>query len=382
MTDARWADARNVLCVRLDNMGDVLMCTPAMRALRASSPDRRITLLASGSGAAVARFVPEIDEVLAYAAPWVKISQPHDAAVDLAMVETLRERAFDAAVIFTTYSQSPLPAAMLCYLAGIPLRLAHCRENPYRMLTDWLVESEPERQLRHEVRRQLDLVVHIGCHAEDEHLSFAIRDADRAWMRQRLMRGGIAPDRRWILLHPGATAPSRRYPATHWSRVVAQLATEGFAIVCTGGAGERTLIESIIAPVMSSTSHAAGAPPILSLAGELDLGQLGAAIAMASVFVCNNTGPAHMAAATGTPLVDLYALTNPQHMPWQVAHRTLYHDVDCKYCYKSICPQQHNDCLRKVTPAQVIDAVHDLLAERAVESRKPAGRRLMLAAAG
>ena len=101
--------------------------------------------------------------------------------------------------------------------------------------------------------------------------------------------------------------------------------------------------------------------PVLSLAGQLQLGQLGAAIALASVVVSNNTGPAHMAAALGTPLVDLYALTNPQHTPWQVDSRLLFHDVPCRFCYKSICPQEHNDCLAKVAPQRIVDAVRSLM---------------------
>src|SRR5690348_2112787 len=131
MTAGDWREGRNVLCVRLDALGDVLMSTPAIRALKESCPDRRVTLLTSASGAAVARMVPELDDVMMYEAPWMKSSGPlaalpERAAADLAMIETLRERSFDAAVIFTVYSQSPLPAALTCHLAGIPRRLAHC----------------------------------------------------------------------------------------------------------------------------------------------------------------------------------------------------------------------------------------------------------------
>ena len=75
----------------------------------------------------------------------------------------------------------------------------------------------------------------------------------------------------------------------------------------------------------------------------------------------SNTGPAHIAAALGTPLVDLYALTNPQHTPWQSPSRVLYHDVACRNCYRSVCPQGHHDCLARVEPARVAEAVHSLL---------------------
>jgi ADP-heptose:LPS heptosyltransferase len=91
------------------------------------------------------------------------------------------------------------------------------------------------------------------------------------------------------------------------------------------------------------------------------LGKLGAMISCAPVVVSNNTGPAHIAAALGTPIVVLYALTNPQHTPWQVRRRVLYRDVPCRFCYKSVCPQQHHDCMSKVEPSQVLEAVRELL---------------------
>src|SRR5690242_9829602 len=160
-SQASWTDAERILCVRLDTLGDVLMTTPAIRALKHASPRRHITLMTSVSGAAAGRLIPEVDDVLVYDAPWMKAGSRHVAArpdVDLTMIEHLHQRSFDAAIIFTVYSQSALPAAVLCYLAGIPRRLAHCRENPYDLLTHWVRETEPDTRLRHEVRRQLDLV--------------------------------------------------------------------------------------------------------------------------------------------------------------------------------------------------------------------------------
>ena len=91
------------------------------------------------------------------------------------------------------------------------------------------------------------------------------------------------------------------------------------------------------------------------------LGELAALLSLAPVLITNNTGPAHVAAATGTPVVDLYALTNPQHTPWAVPSRVLFHDVPCKYCYKSVCPTGHHDCLRRVPPEAVAQAARELL---------------------
>ncbi|TFW33611.1 lipopolysaccharide heptosyltransferase II [Massilia horti] len=348
-----WNKARRVLCVRLDSLGDVLMCTPAMRALRDSLPGRALTLLASPGGGAVAPYLPEVERVLEYEAPWIKSSTTHPPKADIAFAARLRAHRFDAAVIFTSYSQSALPAAFLCHLAGIPLRLAHCRENPYRMLTDWAPETEPERLVRHEVRRQLDLVASIGCRTEITRLSFALREPDLDRVAQRLAELGIKQGQPWILLHPGASAPSRRYPPRHWAELIRQLSDRlGWPMVVTGAAHETPLADEI---------RDASGVPVHSLTGMLGLGEMGAALKLATIAVSNNTGPAHIAAAVGTPLVDLYALTNPQHTPWQVRHRVLYHDVPCRFCLKSVCPEGHNDCLAKIPPARVVEAVCSLL---------------------
>jgi lipopolysaccharide heptosyltransferase II len=357
MTTSPWSQARRILCLRLDTMGDVLMCTPAMRALLQREKDadtpRHLALLTSPQSVAVAGHIPEVHQVIPYAAPWMKMSAPQSAADMLAMVELLRGLCFDAAVIFTTYSQSPLPAALMCQLAGIPLRLAHCHENPYELLTNWVADPEPSQLIRHEVQRQLDLVASIGCRIENERLSFRVDAKDVDWAASWLHSAGIDKTRSWVLMHPGATAASRRYPARHWARLTAMLTQQlDCSVVFTGTAEEAELIDTIRGTARVN-SH--------SLGGLLSLGQLGALIAAAPVVVSNNTGPAHLAAAVGTPIVDLYALTNPQHTPWQVRSHVLFHPVPCRNCYRSVCPEGHHACLEKVAPERVLAAVVDLL---------------------
>src|SRR5688500_15439865 len=226
LNDESWAGAKRILCVRLDTLGDVLMTTPAIRALKQSCPGCRITLMTSSSGAEAGRLVSDVDEVVIYDAPWMKATCSHVAPQpDLEQIEALRPGAFDAAVIFTVYSQSALPAAMLCYLADIPRRLAYCRENPYQLLTHWVRETEPEMCLRHEVRRQLDLVATVGAHTDEERLSIAIPEKVDTYVDELL--GEIEDHQPWVVVHPGATAASRRYPpegfATVARRVVQDL---------------------------------------------------------------------------------------------------------------------------------------------------------------
>jgi lipopolysaccharide heptosyltransferase II len=337
-----WNTAKNLLCIRLDTLGDILMTTPAFRALK--RPDRRLTLLTSSAGAAIASFIPEIDQIITYDAPWLKATAPrHNPQPEYDMINHLRQFGFDGAVIFTVYSQNPLPSAFLCYMAEIPLRLAHCHENPYQLLTDWIKDPEPENGIRHEVQRQLDLVKQIGCQTTDQRLSLQVKDHISI------------PFDRWLIIHPGATASSRRYE--HFAAVAEQLASEhGYEIIFTGTEPEKSLIQQIQTR-MQARSHALV---------NLSLGELIALIKAAPLLISNNTGPVHIAAAVGTPVVDLYALTNPQHTPWQVPHRILSYDVPCKYCYKSICPEGHHHCLAKISPAEVVNAACELLTKSKV----------------
>ena len=151
------------------------------------------------------------------------------------MIGRLKAMRFDAAVIFTTFSQSPLPAALLCLLAEIPLRLAHCHENPYGLLTDWVPDPEPEREVRHEVRRQLDLVATIGARTDDEHLSIGLSARARRRVQRLLRELGIETSRPWAVLHPGSTAASRRYPPELYADVARRLVSDhGWQIVMTG----------------------------------------------------------------------------------------------------------------------------------------------------
>lgn len=353
-----WAQVRRVLCVRLDGLGDLLMSTPALRALKRHQPDMQLTVLTSPAGARAAALIAEIDEIIVHEAPWMKAAPagPTLPAKELQLIEHLRQRQFDGAIIFTVYSQTALPAALYACLAGIPLRLAYCRENPYQLLSHWQREREPQSVVRHEVNRQLDLVASIGVQACGPHLSLQPALADSQWAAHWLRQHGLQAERalRWLLLHPGASAPSRRYPLELWQQVVRQLAHEdGLTIVLAGETELDCELQQLqsVAPTQC-----------LRLPGTLRLGQLAALIARAPLLLCNNSGPAHIAAAMSTPVVVLYALTNPQHTPWQVPSRVLYATVDCHYCYRSICPQLHHQCLRGVEPQRVVDAARELLA--------------------
>ena len=351
-----WTEARSILAVRLDGIGDLLMTTPALRALKDADHTRSLTLLTSPAAAAFARELPFVDDVIAFVAPWMKTGEtaPVSPIATHRLVDRLRFPAFDAAVVFTVFTQSALPAATLLFQAGIPRRAAYSRENPYALLTDW--RADPDRDahagVRHEVQRQIDLVESLGARVRERRLQFPVRESARRSMLEKALAAGMHAHVPWLIVHPGATAASRRYPDAKLADAVAALQASGrWQIGVAGAPADLHSVETITAR----------APGAVSLAGLLDLPELAALIATARLLVCNNSAPAHIAAAVGTPVVDLYALTNPQHTPWGVAHRVLSRDVDCKYCLKSQCPRGHHRCLADVAPDEIVAAVEALL---------------------
>ena len=350
----RWASARTILAVRLDSMGDVVMTGPAIRALAAlprTTQPRMITLLTSPSGAGVAPMLPDVDDTIVYRAPWMP-GAGGDAGPDAQLIDRLAGRGFDAAVIFTTVTQSALPAATVCRLAAIPLRAARCRENPYALLTDWMPDG-PDDSGQHEVLRHLALVTALGGTTDDDRLALALPPGTLDVAIDTLAAAGVAVGDPTIVFHPGARASSRRYDPRSFAAAADALATEGWRIVVTGSVADRDVVRAMCGAMRTAP---------VDLSGVLSLPVLAATIANADAIVTNNTGPAHLAAAVQTPVVDLYALTNLQHTPWRAPSRVLFHDVPCKGCLSSVCPEGHHHCLAKVPPAAVVDAVHELTA--------------------
>lgn len=352
MPPPEWLATRNVLLIRLDNLGDVLVTTPAFHAVHDSLPQARLTLLCSPVGAQVGRLNPDIDDVIVYEAPWMDPWQrlPLDSAREQAMISRIRDGRFDAAIIFTSFRQSALPAAYLCYLAGIPLRAAASIDGPGSLLTTR--HKHPERMM-HEVERGLDLVGALGMETDDRHLVLSVPDDARSEAR-RVIAETAPVGSPVVVLHPGCSMPARTYPWEMYVDVADLLVDRlGATVVLTGAESERDLNERIRSRMRQEA---------VSLAGAATFPVLCALIEGADITITNNTGPMHIAAAVGTPVVALFALTNPpeQWGPWMVPHRQLYRDVPCRMCYSRICPFEH-ECLRLVTPDSVVDAAAELL---------------------
>jgi len=231
------------------------------------------------------------------------------------------------------------------------LRAAYCRENPYELLNFWLPEQEPQKLIRHEVQRQLDFVKSLGYQVNDTELFLSVPEKSIEKIRVKLRTWEIE-GKDWFLLHPGAQAPTRRYPAHLFAKAVKILLKENKIAVLTGTDSDLDAIKEITGLLPQGSYR---------IVLNLSLEDFAALVKISPLLITNNTGPAHMACALKTPLVVLYALTNPQHFPWRCPSKTLFFDVPCKFCYKSICPQGHHFCLKKVSAEEVAQAAKEVI---------------------
>ncbi|UGS35775.1 glycosyltransferase family 9 protein [Capillimicrobium parvum] len=326
----------HVLAARCDSLGDVLLTGPALRALRAGAG--RLTLLCGPRGRAAAELLPAVDAVRTWHTPWIDAEpKPVDPAAVDELVAWARAEGFDHAVIFTSFHQSPLPLALLLRLAGVPRISAISVDFPGSLL-----------DLRHrvgddvhEVQRALSLAHAAG---------FALPGGDVG--RLRVRRPGAAPPVAgpYVVVHPGTSVPARAWAPEHHRALVIRLAAQGRSVVVTGAADERALTASV------------AGDDALDLGGALSLPQLADVLAGADAVVVGNTGPAHLAAAVGTPVVSLFAPTVPaaRWRPWAVPHELLGIEVPCAGCRARECHAPGHPCLDDLTPDAVADALERL----------------------
>ncbi|GIV97741.1 MAG: ADP-heptose--LPS heptosyltransferase [Herpetosiphonaceae bacterium] len=367
-----WQNTRRVLVIRLDNIGDVIMLSPALRVLRQALPEATLTLMASPAGSQVAPLLPWLDDLMPRRVVWQDVSgrMPLDTSRELALVEEIHARSFDAAVIFTSFSQSPYPPAYICYLAGIPLRLGQSKEFGGSLLTQWV---RPLPDEAHQVERNLFLLESAGFQVVDRALELCIPTGIQAAADNLLRASGVDPQEPFILLAPGASCAARRYDPLRFAVVARVLAVKTcLPVVIAGSEQERQLATPII--------EASRRQGIVSLVGKTSIPELAGVIRRASLVLCNNSGPLHIADALRRPLVVLYSGTDheSQWRPRSAPARLLRQPTDCSPCYRFNCPY-NLECL-DIPAGEVVAAAIDLLESHAIDRRPVpsplAGRRL------
>lgn len=350
MLDSSWAATRNLLLVRPDNIGDVVLLSAAMRTLRENLPETRLTLLASPAGAQARPLLPWLDDMIVWRVLWQDLGQlSMDPAREMELVERLGAYGFDGAIIFTSFSQSPHGAAYACYLAGVPLRLGESKEfgggllsTEVRNLPDDLYQGE----------RGLQLLEAVGFEVSDRRPRVEIPEDARQKARWLLSRLGIGHRHPYLVVQPGASCQARRYPLDRFAAVARLLwRRTGWPVVLTGSAKEAQDLETI----------ASGSSGVVSLAGQTQVEELAGVVEGAELVLCNDSLPMHLATALDVPSLVTFSGTDLESQ-WRSPYtptRLLRRETACSPCYRMECPF-HLECL-EISPREVVDVAEGML---------------------
>lgn len=345
-------NTERILLVRPDHLGDVLLTTPAIQALRRANPKAEIHALVGPWSADVIASYPEIDQVLTLSFPGFSRNpkkswrSPYEMAVVVS--RHLRHINYSSAIIMRP---DHWWGAMTVKLAGIPERIGYNHPDVAPFLTTVLAQKR-----QHAVMQNLRLVEKWTGQITPEQAvySFPVEAIDQSYIDGYLAEWGIRQNQPIFSIHAGTGTWVKHWQVDKWAKV-ADILTEQLdaQVILTGSANELPLVRQIAGQMKQS--------PII-MAGDTSIGQLAALFKRSRVVLGPDSGPLHLAVAVGTPTVALFGPADPiEFASWgsPTKHYTLFSDIACRPCrvldWASDNPEFH-PCLREITVAQVLDA--------------------------
>ena len=360
---------QRILVIRLDRIGDVVLTTPLVRVLREACPSARIAMLVRPDCGELLEGHPDLNDVIVYD----KAGAQRSIWGTLRFAWALRAKRFDTAVIAHPTHRSH----WIAWLAGIPVRIGYARKG------GWLLTHRRPHQkqegTRHEADYAVELLGALGLaaspaaggtsspagmvparSADGQPLRpvIAVSPEARARVSKFLQDRGVGESEALIAVHPSASCPSKRWPPERFAQVAdALIASHGARIVVVAGPGDLPPARDMIAAMRQTP---------LDAAGRLSVGELAALLARCRLLISNDSGPVHVAAAVGTPVIDIFGrnqagLSPSRWGPLGEGHVVLHREVGCRVCLAHACPIGFL-CLDAISPQEVRDAAGRLLA--------------------
>ena len=349
-------DPRTILLIQLDHLGDAVLSTVMLGPLRKRYPNASIEVLASTANREVFEAAPQIDRVyVSRVNRFARAGRFGWIAATILWGLRLRRRGVDLGVDV----RGDFPAAVILWLCGARRRLGWDSGGGGFLLTDVadFVHGRPEVQSR------LALLARLGIEPSqtDEPWRPVFRPSESARGRVNVLFGrpSVRLPAPWrVVIHVGAGTPAKRWPAEHWRTLIGRIVERyGARVVLVGGPSDRAVAQAILGPM----------PPVgvVDAAGQCSVDELAAVLSACDLFIGADSGPAHLAAAVGTPAVVLFSGTNSprQWQPCGPEVRVLRHRVPCSPCHRQRCPWAHHPCTRGLTPERVAAEVESLITE-------------------
>ena len=335
------------LLIRSANwIGDAVMTTPAVQAIRKGFPNAHISLLAKPWVAPVFEKSDHIDRLLIYDG-----ERRHKGFFGkFRLARDLEQYDFDAAILL----QNAFEAALISFLAEIPIRIGYSRDAR-RLLLTHAVPCTNEIKTKHQTEYYLNILRRIGIESDNRSLYLNLNQNDRFRAKKILSEQHLSLDDKIIGINPGATyGPAKQWPPDRFARLADRIhAFTGVRIIIFGGPGDQKLGQEISEKMRHRP---------LDLSGKTSLGEAMALIEKCDLFITNDSGLMHVAAALDVPLVAVFGSTNSVATGPLGSHsRVVQATLPCSPCLKSECPEGHLNCMDLIDVDQVFDAAREML---------------------
>lgn len=296
-------DFKNILIVRTDRIGDVVLTTPAIKAVRNNFPDAKITVLLSPVTLDLLQGVDFVDDFIVDDRQGVNSGNKGF----LKLAQQLRSQNFDLAINYHTKKRTNL----LCFMAGIPYRLGY-KNDKFGFLLSHPIEDNRHLGETHEAQYCLDLLGDIGIESNDLTLEIRVRPESERWIDNFLELNSIKVGSPMVVIHPAASDPAKQWPKEHFVELINRIAqrSDNIQFLVIGTRENRELSEFIVREVRAKA---------LEMAGLISLSQLVSLLKRVDLMVSNDSGPVHVAAAVNTPVVSIFTRNQPGINPqrWQ-----------------------------------------------------------------
>ena len=338
-----------ILITRTDRIGDVVLSTPVIRNLRRAFPGAYLGMMVRPEHRELVEGNPDLNAVILYD----KACAEKGIAGNLRFARRLGEHRFDTALILHSTHRVILAA----WLAGIRRRIGYARRLPW-LLTDAIPDVKREGN-RHELEYNLDLLRFLGVESRERALFVPTRPEQEQAVEAFLRRQGIHGEKPLVILHPGASCPSKRWPAARFAAVGDRLTQElGARVMVIAGPDGVAQGEAVLRRMREKAVGALA---------RFSLGELVCLFRRAACVVSNDSGPVHLAGAAGTPVVSIFGrwgggLSPTRWGPTGPNGVVLHHDVGCRPCLAHRCTIGFI-CLEAVTVEEVMAAVNHAVSQ-------------------
>ena len=338
---------RRILVIRLDRIGDVVLSTPVLTALRRYFPHAFIAMMVRPACRDVVIGHPAVDDVILYE----KDSAHRGVLATARFARRLRRYDFDTALILHPSNRSH----WIPWLARIPVRIGYHRKSGW-LLTHRLPHRKQEGQ-QHEARYTLELLEPFGIREPDPTPHVPVQPAAVARVESLLVEASIRPTDRLVAIHPSASCVSKRWMPERFAQVADRLMAEPGIRVCLVAGADDAVYAGRVAEAMRQ--------PAMNLAGRLTIGEFAALLRRCRLLISNDSGPVHLAAAVGTPVVDIFGrnqagLSPLRWGPLGEGHVILHKEVGCVTCLAHRCDIGFL-CLTSLTVDEVYGAAISIL---------------------